>query len=60
MDTSNSDSNSVLSTRLKRLYGFQPSPVVLCMQNRDFRTRITSLCGSKTPPVVFACKTATS
>ena len=33
METSNSDSNSVLSTRLKRLYGFQPSPVVLCMQN---------------------------
>ena len=38
----------------------QPSPVVLCMQNSDFRTRITSLCRSKTPPVVFACKTSTS
>ena len=24
--------NSVLSTRIKRQYGFQPSPVVLCMQ----------------------------
>ena len=24
--------NSVLSTRMKRQYGFQPSPVVLCMQ----------------------------
>ena len=40
------------------LHWFQPSPVVLCMQNSDFRTRITSLCGSKTPPVVFGCKTA--
>ena len=52
--------NSVLSTRIKRLYWFQPSPVVLCMQNSDFRTRITSLSGSKTPPVFFACKTASS
>ena len=51
--------NSVLSSRKKRLYVFQPSPVVLCMQNSDFSTRITSLCGSKTPPVVFECKTAT-
>ena len=31
-----------------------------CMQNSAFRTRITSLCGSKIPPVVFAFKTATS
>ena len=99
--------NSVLSTIIKRQYGFQPSPVVLCMQtaplalellvsivpcphlrflhanqrpldqnykslwvqalicvfffiqNSDFSTRITSLCGPKTPPVVFECKTAT-
>ena len=36
----------------KKLYGFQPSPVVLCMQNSDFRTKITSLCGSKTPLIV--------
>ena len=36
--------NSVICTRIKRLYGFQLSPVVLCMQNSDFRTRITSLC----------------
>ena len=42
------------------LYWFQPSPVVLCMQNSDFRARITSLWGSKTSPVVFAFKTATS
>ena len=52
--------NSVCSTRLSRPYGFQPSPSVLCMQNRDFRTRITGLCVSKTPPVLFACKTTTS
>ena len=52
--------NSVLSPRLHRQYCLQPSPVVLCMQNSDFRTRITSLCGSNTPPVVFAYKTATS
>ena len=52
--------NSVLSTRISSLYGFQPSPVVLCKQNIDFRTRITSICGFQTPPVVFACKTANS
>ena len=51
---------SLLSTRISRLYGLQPSPVVLYMQNIDFRTRITSLCGSQTPPVVFACKTTNS
>ena len=28
----------------KSLYGFQLSPVVLCIQNSSFRTRITSLC----------------
>ena len=33
----------MICTRIKRLYGFQLSPVVLCMQNSDFRTRITSL-----------------
>ena len=42
------------------LYGYQTSPVILWMQNCDFMTRITSFCGSKTPHVVFACKTATS
>ena len=36
--------NSVICTRIKTLYGFQLSPVVLCIQNSDFRTRITSLC----------------
>ena len=51
--------NSVLSTRLKRLYRLQPSPVVLCMQNSDFRTRITSLDSSQPSSLVFACKMAT-
>ena len=41
-------------------YWIQPSPVALCMQNSDFRTRITSLWGSKTSPVDFSCKTAPS
>ena len=52
--------NSVCSTELLRPNGFQSTPVDLCMQNRDFRTRITGLCVSKTPPVLFACKTASS
>ena len=50
--------NSVLSTRIKSLYGFQPSPVVLCMQNSDFSTWIASLYGSLPSSVVFGCKTA--
>ena len=33
--------------------------MVLSMQNRDFRTRIKILCGSKTPPVDFVSKTTT-
>ena len=48
----------VLSTRIKRLYGFQPSPVVLCMQNSNFSTWITSLYGSQPSSEVFACKPA--
>ena len=37
-------------------------PALICdffMQNSDFMTRLTSLYGSKTSSVVFACKTAT-
>ena len=45
--------NSVICTRIKRLYGFQLSPVVLCMQNSDFWTRITNLYWSQTSPVVL-------
>ena len=51
--------NCELNTRIKRQY-WMPSPVALCMQNSDFRTKITSLWGSKTSPVVFSCKTAPS
>ena len=36
------------------LYQFQPSSVVLCMQNSDFRTRLTSLYGSQTSSVVLS------
>ena len=35
-------------------YGFQPSSVVLYMQNSDFRTRLTSLYGSQTSSVVLS------
>ena len=41
------------------LYGFQTSPVVLCMQNGVISTRITSLYWSQPSFVVFACKTET-
>ena len=51
--------NSVFSTRIKRLYGFQPSPVVLCMQISDFSTWIASLYWYQPSSEVFACKTAT-
>ena len=30
-----------------------------CLQNDNFKTIITSICGSQTSPVIFACKTAT-
>ena len=40
------------------LYGYQTSPVVLCMQNSVISTRITSLYGSQRSSEVFACKTA--
>ena len=33
-----------------QVYVLQPSPVVLCLQNGDFRT---SLCGSQISPVIF-------
>ena len=45
--------NCVLNTRIKRLYVFQPSPVVLCMQHSDFSTWIASLYGSQTSYVLF-------
>ena len=41
------------------LYGFQTSPVVLCIQNGVISTRITSLYGSQPSSVAFPCKIAT-
>ena len=46
-------------TRINSLYGSQTSPVVVCMQNNEISTRITSLNWSQPSSVVFACKTAT-
>ena len=40
----------------KRLYGFQPSPVVLCMQNGDFSIWITSLHWSQPSSVILYAK----
>ena len=37
----------------------QTSPMVFCIQNSDFSTRIASFYGSQASFVVFACKTAT-
>ena len=45
--------NSVISTSL---YGFQPSSVVLCIQNSDLRTKIACVYGSHTSPVIFHAK----
>ena len=45
--------NSVLRTRISSLYGFQPSPVILCFQKGDISTRITSLCGFQPSSVVL-------
>ena len=43
----------MLRARIKSLYGFQPSPVVLCMQNSVSWTRITSLYGFHPTSVVL-------
>ena len=40
-------------------YWSHTSSVVLCIQNSDFSTRITSLYGSQPSFVVFVCTTAT-
>ena len=39
---------------ISSLYWFQPSFVVLCLQNSDFRTRLASLYGSQTSSVVLS------
>ena len=41
-------------TRMTSLYEFQPSPVVLCMQNGDYWTRITNLYVFQASPVVLS------
>ena len=42
-----------------QVYGSQPSSVVLCIENSDFRARFTSHYGSQTSPMFFfAFKTA--
>ena len=45
--------NIVISIRITSLYGFQPSSVVLCIQNSDLRTKIARLYESHTSPVNF-------
>ena len=45
--------NSVISTRITSLYGYQTSPVVLCMHNSVISTRITSLYGFQPSSVVL-------
>ena len=45
--------NSVISTRITSVCGFQPSSVVLCVQKGDFKTRIACLYGFQPSPVVF-------
>ena len=51
---------SVVSAWKTATFGFQISPVALCIQNVVIRTRITSLDGSQPSSVVSACKTAPS
>ena len=46
--------NSDFWTRITSLYGYQTSPLILCMQNSVISTRNTSLCGSK-PSFVVLC-----
>ena len=45
--------NSVSCTRITSLYGFQPTSVVLCIENSDFRTKIACLHGSRTSLVIL-------
>ena len=47
-------SNGVICTRISSLYWFQPSSVVLCLQNSDFMTRFTNLYGSQTSSVALS------
>ena len=51
--------NSDFCTRITSLYGYQASPLVLCMQNGVISTRPTGLFGFQPSSVVFACTTVT-
>ena len=51
--------NSHFWTRITNLYGYQTSPVVLCLQYSVISIRITCLYGSQPSSVVFEWKTAT-
>ena len=50
--------NSAFWTRITSLHGYQPWPVVLCMQISMLSIRITSLYGSQAVPLAFAFKPA--
>ena len=43
----------ITASLTQRKYWIQPSPVALCMQNSDFRPRITSLCRWRDPTCGF-------
>ena len=43
----------VISTRIASLYRFQPSGVVLCIQNGDLKTKIAFVYVSQTSLVIF-------
>ena len=49
--------NNVLSTRISSLYGLQPSPVALCIQNRDLRPELQHYVGRRPHLWICACKT---
>ena len=50
--------NSVFSTRISSLYGLQPSPVALCVQNRDLRPELQLSVCPRPHLWICACKTA--
>ena len=53
LDAKQHDLHAKQRDRMTRIYWFQPSLVFFCMQNSDFWTRITSLYGSQTWPVIL-------
>ena len=49
--------NTVISTRSTSLCGFQPSSVVLCIENSDFRTKLLVSMGPRLHQWFCTCKT---